>query len=187
MKQIDNQTKKRDKCVVRAMEDCIDMISNKVSNSVRCSRPVKMMFSSYGFRSPVMREKYAKVIKQDEALKKKSCMIIPFAGFNTEKTFDVKKCGLIEFGFDSERVFNADHVALVTTPVPDLIYVPGGDPFKLLTEIRERNLIPKIRKWVLDCKSIYVGVSAGAYVASQYIAYVKQLEDDNFCEKITTV
>lgn len=99
------------KSVVRALEDCIDMASNKVSDSIRCSRPVKMMFSSYGFRSPFMREKYSKVIKQDKTLKKKSCMIIPFAGFNTEKTFDAKKSGLIEFGFDSSMitVLGKDH------------------------------------------------------------------------------
>ena len=154
------------------------MVSNKVSDSVRCSRSVKMMFSSYGFRSPVMREKYAKVIKQDETLKKKSCMIIPFAGFNVERTFDLEKDGLIEFGFDPSMitVLGKEHIPLY---VPDYIYVPGGDPFKLLSKIKEYILKSEIRLRVLTYKTVYIGVSAGAYVACPDIEYVKQLEDDN--------
>ena len=154
------------------------MASNKISDSVRCSRPVKMMFSSFGFRSPVMREKYAKVIKQGGALKEKSCMIIPFAGFNVERTFDAEKDGLIEFGFDPSMisVLGKDHIPFY---VPDYIYVPGGDPFKLLSKIKEYVLRSEVRLRVLTYKTVYIGVSAGAYVACPDIEYVKQLEDDN--------
>ena len=154
------------------------MASNIINNSIRCSRPVKMIFSSFGFRSPIMREKYAKVIKQDNTLKEKSCTIIPFAGFNIEKTFDAEKTGLIEFGFDPSMisVLDKDHMPFCA---PDYIYVPGGDPFKLLYNIREYVLKSEVRLRVLTYKTVYIGVSAGAYVACPDIEYVKQLEDDN--------
>ena len=129
-----------------------------------------------------MREKIAQVIPQDNDLRGKSCLVLPFAGFNVEKTFEVERSGLAEFGFDFERVFNVDALVSDAAIVPDCIYVPGGDPFKLLTEIRKRNLISRIRKWVLDCKSTYIGVSAGAYISAQNIEYVKQLEDNNVIE-----
>lgn len=170
--------KKGIKKIFYALEDCIYMANNKVSDSIRCSRPIKMMFSSYGFRSPIIREKYAKVIKQDETLKKKSCMIIPFAGFNTEKTYESEKGGLIEFGFDPSMIslLDKDHIPFY---VPDYIYVPGGDPFKLLSNINEYVLRSEVRLRVLTYKSVYIGVSAGAYVACPDIEYVKHLEDDN--------
>ena len=158
------------------------MAINIISDNVNCSHPVKMLFSSFGFRSPVMREKYAKVIKQDETLQKKSCLIIPFAGFNVERTFDAEKDGLIEFGFDSSMisVLDKDHMPFYA---PDYIYVPGGDPFKLLSSIREYALKSEVRLRVLTNKTFYIGVSAGAYVACHDIEYVKQLEDDNVLQE----
>lgn len=63
--------------------------------------------------------------------------------------------------------------------MPDYIYIPGGDPFKLLSKIKENVLKSEIRLRVLTYKTVYIGVSAGAYVACPDIEYVKQLEDDN--------
>lgn len=73
---------------------------------------------------------------------------------------------------------------MLTNPsfVPDYIYVSGGDPFKLLSEIRKRKLYSRIRRLVLTNKTSYIGVSAGAYIASKSIEYVKQLEDDDYEE-----
>lgn len=146
------------------------------------SKPIEILFSSYGFRSPIVREKIARVIPRDNKLKDKTCLVLPFAGFNVEKTFEVERSGLVEYGFDFERVFNVDALVSGTTIIPDFIYVPGGDPFKLLLETRKRNLRGEIRRWVLDCKTTYIGVSAGANISAQNIQYVKQLEDNNVIE-----
>ncbi len=141
----------------------------------------RMIFSSYGFRSPVLRKKFAKAIPGGEELKGRTCVVIPFAGYDARGTFDAERDGLAEFGFDPNRVLDVDQVGGNPAFTPDHIYVPGGDPFKLLFQIRSRKLAPVIRKWVLGRGSVYIGVSAGAYVAARSIEYVKQLEDDNVC------
>lgn len=154
-----------------------------ITNTINNKSQVEMMFSSFGFRSQIMREKFSKIIPQGRALKEKNCLIIPYAGFNTERTIELEKCGLIEFGFDKEKIISAKD-DMLTNPsfVPDYIYVPGGDPFKLLSEIRKRKLYSRIRRLVLTNKTSYIGVSAGAYIASKSIEYVKQLEDDDYEE-----
>ena len=55
------------------------------------TRSLKMIFSSFGFNSPILSEKFAKVIPQDESLQEKTCFVIPYAGFNTDKTFEREK------------------------------------------------------------------------------------------------
>ena len=165
------------------IEDRVDSVIQRASEEIRCSKPVEMIFSSFGFRSPIMREKFAKIIPQNRTLKDKTCLIIPFAGFDIEKTFELEKQGLVDFGFNEKKILSVhDHSFTTCFFVPDYIYVPGGDPFKLLSEIKKRTLRSEIRHRVLTYKTVYIGVSAGAYVASPNIEYVKQLEDDNYGE-----
>ena len=78
-----------------------------ITNTINNKSQVEMMFSSLGFRSQIMREKFSKIIPQGRALKEKNCLIIPYAGFNTERTIELEKCGLIEFGFDKEKIISA--------------------------------------------------------------------------------
>ena len=47
----------------------------------------------------------------------------------------------------------------------DLIVVGGGNTFQLLRESRQRNLLPAMKKRVLDQKAKYLGWSAGANLA----------------------
>ena len=166
-----------------AMDDGIDNIAKRASEEIHSSRPTEMIFSSFGFRSPIISEKYANVIPQDKSIKEKTCLIIPFAGFNFERTAELEKEGLVNFGFAPDNVIAfSDDVLSAPMFIFDYIYVPGGDPFKLLSEIKKRSLRSEIRHRVLTYKTAYIGVSSGAYVASNNIEYVKQLEDDNWGE-----
>ena len=142
----------------------------------------KMIFSSYGFRSPIMRAKFEKVIPQDDMLCEKICLIIPYAGFNHERTVKAELNGLSEFGFQANHVIALDlnYDGVLSNQYFDYIYVPGGDPFKLLNDIKKQDLLDDIRDRVLKQNTIYIGVSAGVYIASSNIEYVKQLEDDNY-------
>jgi len=63
---------------------------------------------------------------------------------------------------------------------PDYIYVTGGDPFKLLTTVRELGINSSIVDCVTNKNSVYIGVSAGADIASDNIEYVTLLEDNNY-------
>ena len=140
---------------------------------------LKMIFSSFGFNSPIFKEKFAKVIPQDESLQKKTCLVIPYAGFDTEKTFEREKRGLIEFGFSPDKIKFVRNRLDITAESPDFIYVPGGNPFKLLRSIKEMNLANAIIDCVQNKGATYIGVSAGADIVAKDIAYVLQLEDNN--------
>lgn len=141
--------------------------------------PIKMLFSSYGFCSPIMREKFALAIPRNEALKRKSCVIIPYAGYNTEKTAEKEKQGLVEFGFNPDNIYVSDDKGISGCEFPDYIYVAGGDSFKLLDIVKKNALIEKIRNSVIEKHAVYIGVSAGAYLATKNIEYITQVEDNN--------
>jgi dipeptidase E len=141
--------------------------------------PLRCLFSSFGFNSPVLSEKFARVIPQDDALRRATCLVIPYAGFHTERTFEREKQGLTAFGFSPENVIFVQHREDVEYGFPDYIYVPGGDPFKLLREMRERELLHAVKQCVTEKRAVYIGVSAGASVATRSIEHVMQVEDNN--------
>lgn len=139
----------------------------------------KLLLSSFGFNSPIMRTKFSKVILQNCHLKDKTCFIIPYAGFNVENTFKREKQSLIEFGFSPEKIEFANKGFDKFSSFPDYLYVPGGNPFKLLKSIREIGIFNDIIDCVRNKGTVYIGVSAGADIATENIEYVKQLEDNN--------
>ena len=157
----------------------VSSLNLEKNKSEETTYSLKMIFSSFGFNSPVSREKFAKVIPQDEKLQEKTCLVIPYAGFDVEKTFEREQEGLVNFGFDSDKVVFVRSHSDIAHCFPDYIYVPGGDPFKLLNSIREKELLHDITECVRDKGAVYIGVSAGADIATESIEYVMQLEDNN--------
>ncbi len=103
----------------------------------------------------------------------KSIVIVPYAGANINMTVLLESKGIEKFGFNSRNIHTINNY--IDNLVPDYIYVPGGDPFKLLSSLQNENQIEKIKEWV-NKGSIYIGISAGAYVATENIEYVRQLE-----------
>ena len=90
--------------------------------------PVKLIFSSFGFNKPIPAEKFALVIDREQ-VKDKTCFVLPYAGFNVEKTFEREKAGLVNFGFSPENVLMLEREEQILEKAPDYLYVPGGDPF----------------------------------------------------------
>ncbi len=132
-----------------------------------------LFFTSFGFESPIVSQKLKELIENPF---EKSVLIIPFAGFNSrlagEKQFDA----LVSFGFKPENITvlsKGDDIKVL----PDYIYVPGGDTFKLLYTIKKYGYLEKIKK-LITSGSNYIGASAGAYITAKSIDYVKLLESD---------
>lgn len=144
--------------------------------------PVKLIFSSFGFNKPIPAEKFALVIDCGQ-LQSKTCFVIPYAGFNVTKTYEREKTGLVNFGFSPEKIFMLEREEQILERTPDYIYVPGGDPFKLLNFINSLGLRDVIQDCVLNRGTVYIGVSAGADVATEDIEYVLELEDNNHGQK----
>lgn len=133
------------------------------------------IFTSFGFRAPIIKEKL-KAVLSDVATK--TILIIPFAGFNSNKCADNEKSGLVEFGFTPENILVCRDKSSFNR-VFDYIYVPGGDTFKLLNSVQNLDLMKCIKQFV-DNGSVYIGVSAGAELATPNLEYVRYFEDNNY-------
>lgn len=137
-----------------------------------------ILLSSYGLCSPIVAEKARKYIKPED----KTVLIIPFAGFSNASTAarEINK-GLIPFGFKMENIIVAD----INEPEknkdvePDFLYIPGGNPFKLLSEAQKCDLIPWISNLVKNGGSIW-GISAGADFCCKDMSYLKLVEDSDY-------
>ena len=143
-----------------------------VRQAVRESQHAKVILSSFGFRGDAMRERFKRVIDPCTVADSR-CLLVPFAGINAAATAAREREGLIAFGFSKDNVITAGTDALL--PQVDYVYVCGGDPFLLANELQRRQLVEPLRRLVA-AGATYIGVSAGAYLASPSLAYVRQIE-----------
>lgn len=136
----------------------------------------RYIFASLGFRNEIIREQL-----QEKLDTSKRVLIIPCAASNEELTAKVEKEALCKSGFEQSKVYAFD------TAKPkkysgiffDYIYVPGGNQYKLLSEIREYGIDKKIIIPCLEKGAAYIGISAGAYVAAQDMRYCLLLEQND--------
>lgn len=137
-----------------------------------------ILLSSYGLCSPIIAQKAREYIEPRD----KTILVIPFAGFNNANTAarEINK-GLIPFGFNMENIIVAD----VDEPEknkelePDIFYIPGGNPYKLLSEAQKCDLIPWISNLVKKGTTIW-GISAGADFCCADMSYLKLVEDCDY-------
>lgn len=139
-----------------------------------------IVLSSYGLCSPIIAEKAKGYIKNPEEL---NVLLIPFAGFNNERTVEreINK-GLIPFGFSLENVYICDvenSIAYMKKYI-DVIYVPGGNPFKLLTEARSCKGLMEWLVKLIKADTMYWGISSGADFLTTNMEYLKQVDDCDY-------
>jgi len=137
-----------------------------------------ILLSSYGLCSSIVAQKAKEYIVSQN----KKILVVPFAGYNNEKTANREiNEGLLPFGFGLENIYVLD----VNKPEAyrknkfDMIYVPGGNPFKLLSQAQECN----VNQWIIDMvadDAIYFGISSGADFACENLEYLKLVDECNF-------
>lgn len=140
-----------------------------------------ILLSSFGLCSPIVAQKAREYINPENM----TVLVVPFAGFNNQRTAKREsEEGLIPFGFAPENIYIMD----VEKPDQhrnkafDMIYVPGGNPFKLLMQAEECG----IKEWIADLVkngAIYHGVSSGADFICENLEYLKLVEDCNYAPK----
>lgn len=136
-----------------------------------------ILISSFGLCSPIIAEKAKKYIEPEN----KKVLVVPFAGYDNAKTADREILnGLIPFGFRKENIDVCDEVVSKQKAEKyDWIYVPGGNPFKLLKELEDYKIKSIIKEIVLEgCN--YFGVSSGADLLSNDLGYLKVIDDCNY-------
>ena len=135
----------------------------------------RYIFASLGVRNDNIREKLRG--KLDTS---KRVLIIPCAASNEELTAKVEKEALCKAGFEQSKIYAFDTTKpnMYSGLFFDYIYVPGGNQYKLLSEIRAYEIDKKIIMPCLEKGAVYVGISAGAYVAAQDMSYCLLLEQN---------
>lgn len=136
----------------------------------------RFIFASMGVRNDIIREKLSS--KLDTS---KRVLIIPCAASNEELTAKTEKEAFGKLGFDRNKIYAFD----ITNPNKyfgirfDYIYIPGGNQYKLLSEIREHEIDKKIIMPCLEKGAAYIGISAGAYAATENMHYCLLFEPND--------
>ncbi len=135
-----------------------------------------ILLSSYGLCYPIIARKAKKYINPENM----KVLLIPFAGFNNEKTAarEINE-GLIPFGFSIENIYvlDAEKPNVYNDMHFDMVYVPGGNPFKLLSQAQLCNLNPFVVNLIRN-GAIYFGISSGADYAGEDLEYLKLASED---------
>ena len=141
---------------------------------------MKMILTSYGFKSPIICNKLRKIITN---VKTARILILPFASFNSTVAALKEKEAAMKFGFDEENIYvmNKNNLSNIKNNTFEYIYVSEGDTFKLLKSLKELDCMNYISNAVAN-GAVYIGVSAGAYIACANIDYVRQLEDNDYID-----
>ena len=136
-----------------------------------------VILSSYGFDAPIICNEYKKYVKPEN----KKIIILPFAGYNNDVAAQYERQSLLRYGFLEKDIYVLCkyNMSDMLSKSFDYLYVPGGDTFKLLNQIKEL----KISDWInqqIKAGTDYIGVSAGAYICCQDIRYLMNLENNNY-------
>ena len=135
-----------------------------------------LLLTSTGLTSPNIYEKFRGLVSDPQ---KQSVAIITTAAEDKENN---KYSQLAKKQFESLGFVSVDFVDLETQPEKDLssyeiIYVCGGNTFKLLKFARSANFKLSIEK-LLERNGIYIGVSAGSIIVGPSINIANEVEPD---------
>ena len=137
------------------------------------------ILSSSGFSTTQVRMQIGEII----ADKTGNMLIIPIASLLGMETAERERNCAAMLGFKKENIYIYDE--LKPTELLDMkfsyIAVLGGHTLRLLSKVRELHLDTFIKEQVAN-GAVYLGFSAGAYLACDDIEYVKNYDtnDDGF-------
>ena len=129
----------------------------------------KLLLTSTGFFHQKVRDQFNELISN-----KKSAVIITTA--SPQKEFNQyaiqARVDLIDMGFEQVTFLDVEKEAIAALEDADVIYLNGGNPFRLLHSLRESGADELLQKRAKeDC--VIVGVSAGAVVLGASIRIVE--------------
>lgn len=139
-----------------------------------------LILGSSSFYSVAVRQQISDLIKD----KSGRMLILPLACDFEEDTGNKEKRCVSDAGFLNENidVFNQNSPEEFLNKKYDYIVVLGGNTFKLLYFVKKYHLDEFIRQQV-DDGAIYLGFSAGAYLACPNIWYVHHFDSNHYIDK----
>lgn len=135
-----------------------------------------LILGSYGFSYTQNRLKLGELIPDQSG----KMLIIPLAcAFGMETGEKEKNCAaMLDFRKENIFVFDESRPEDLIDQKYDYIAVLGGNTFQLLYYVKKYHLDSFIKEQVRD-GAIYLGFSAGAYLACKNIEYVRNFDDNN--------
>ena len=135
-----------------------------------------LILGSNGFELTATRERIAELIED----KSGRLLILPLARDpdSEDRRRLRNSAALAGFVRDNVVVFNEKDPLELAGEHFDYIAVPGGNTFRLLARIRKYGLDSFIKQQVAE-GAVYLGFSAGAYLACPDIEYVKHFDDND--------
>uniref|UniRef100_A0A1B6DYD8 dipeptidase E n=1 Tax=Clastoptera arizonana TaxID=38151 RepID=A0A1B6DYD8_9HEMI len=92
-------------------------------------------------------------------------LFIPYALHNHNAYFEKVKKALLKMGFKTSSIHHACN-PLSAVDKAEAIFIGGGNTFRLLKELYDKNLLDIIKKRVLEDCIPYIGSSAGTNLAT---------------------
>ncbi len=135
-----------------------------------------LVLGSFGFSHIAIRSEISRVIKN----KSGKMLIIPLASAFGKETGERERDFAVMTGFQKDNIYVFDECRPdeFLNMKFDYIVVLGGNTFKLLYGVKKYHLDAFIREQVKN-STVYMGFSAGAYLACPDVEYVKNFDDNN--------
>lgn len=135
-----------------------------------------LILGSYGFRTEINRAALDKLLPE----KSGKMLIIPLGCMFGLDTAAREKIGAQELSFRAEDIFIFDESRPADFTCQNYRYIAvlGGNTFQLLHGVRKYRLDTFIREQVA-AGAVYLGFSAGAYLACPNIEYVQNFDENN--------
>ena len=136
-----------------------------------------LILGSYGFSYTQSRLKIGELIPNQTG----KMLIIPLASVCPEERGQKEKnCAtMLNFKEENIYIFEAEKLDILLDMKFDYSVVLGGNTFRLLYYVKKYHLDSFIKQQVAD-GAIYLGFSAGAYLACHNIEYVRNFDDNNY-------
>ncbi len=136
-----------------------------------------LLLSSAGFLNPKIAEKVVEIMGTPDS-KKVAIITTAAEGKETNKYSVLAKNQLGQMGFKTIDFIDLELDGEKSVEGYDMVYVCGGNTFKLIKFIRESNFKAEIIN-LLHKGGLYFGVSAGSLIVGPSIKIVNEVNPDN--------
>ncbi len=139
-----------------------------------------LLLTSFGLNTTLGADLIAKAL-DGEDLSAKTILLVSLAAYGID---DLLQSACLKMGFVRENIFFSDvpsgeRTEPLCPEYVDYVYVTEGNTFKILHHLRQKDLMPYIRRCVAS-GSTYIGASAGAMLAGTDVKLALEFDPDNY-------
>ncbi len=129
---------------------------------------MNLLLTSDGLSTPAINDALLSLLQKSP----QECSALVLAYIETEQSFAYSleaRQELIDLGVRDAIVFNLTDDAFTLTDTYDIIYVCGGNTFRILDRMKKTGVFEFVNKEMKKEHAVYIGVSAGSIIAGPTI------------------